>query len=77
LRDDDELAFCDVSSGDDSIVIATRNGFGIRFKETEVRSMGRQAAGVRGIKLRSDDYVVGMELITNGAKDLLFATSRG
>ena len=77
LRDDDELAFCDVSTGDDSIVIATRNGFGIRFKETEVRSMGRQAAGVRGIKLRNDDYVVGMEIITNGAKDLLFATSRG
>ncbi len=77
LREDDELAFCRVSSGNDDIVIATAHGQGIRFKEEEVRSMGRQAAGVRGIKLRKNDYVVGCEVIDTDEKDLLFATSGG
>jgi len=78
LKEDDELAFCDVSTGKDSIVIATSFGQGIHFKEEEVRAMGRQAAGVRGIRLRDDDFVVGMEIISKDTKKgLLFATSRG
>ncbi|MBU1008268.1 DNA gyrase subunit A [Candidatus Dependentiae bacterium] len=77
LKDDDELAFCDVSHGNNTIVIATSLGQGIRFNEEEVRAMGRQAAGVRGIKLRAKDFVVGMEIIAGDEKDLLFATSRG
>ncbi|MFC1894836.1 DNA gyrase subunit A [Candidatus Dependentiae bacterium] len=79
LSEDDELAFCDLSSGKDSIVIATAKGQGIQFKEDEVRSMGRQASGVRGIRLRKDDYVVGLEVISedNKVNDLLFATQRG
>jgi len=77
LRDDDELAFCDLSSGKDSIVIATKKGQGIRFGEEEVRSMGRQAAGVRGIRLKGNDYVVGLQVVSDGEKDLLFATSNG
>ena len=77
LNDGDELAFCDESSGNDSIVIATSFGQGIHFKESEIRAMGRQAAGVRGIRLRDDDFVVGMEIIPDAEKDLLFATSRG
>ncbi|MFH1643695.1 MAG: DNA gyrase subunit A [bacterium] len=76
LHDDDELVFCDVSSGSDSIVVATAKGYGIRFEEKEVRCMGRQAAGVRAIKLRKADYVVGLEIIDD-ERDLLFATSRG
>lgn len=76
LHDGDELAFCAISNGDDSIVIATKHGQGIHFKETEVRAMGRQAAGVRGISLRDDDQVVGLEVIPESS-DLLFATSRG
>jgi DNA gyrase subunit A len=76
LNDNDELAFCAISSGEDSIVLATAKGQGIRFKETEVRAMGRQAAGVIGIRLRGDDQVVGMEIINND-HDLLFATQRG
>ena len=43
LREGDEIAFCALSSGNDSVIIATARGQGIRFKETEVRSMGRQA----------------------------------
>ena len=78
LREGDELAFCGVSSGQDTIVIATSYGQGIRFKEEEVRVMGRQAAGVRGIKLRDDDFVVGLGIVNpDDDKDLLFATSRG
>jgi DNA gyrase subunit A len=76
LREGDELVFCAVSSGKDTIVIATQKGQGIRFQETEVRCMGRQAAGVRGIRLKPEDFVVGMEIAT-GDEDLLFATNRG
>ncbi len=77
LHDGDELAFCGVSTGKDSIVLATAKGQGIHFKEDEVRSMGRQAAGVRGIRLKTQDYVVGMEIISDSTKDLLFATQNG
>lgn len=77
LHEGDELSFCDMSSGNDSIVIATKKGRGIHFKEAEVRPMGRQAAGVRGILLRSGDEVVGMEVIADSTKDLLFATANG
>ncbi len=77
LNDGDELAFCGVSSGNDNIVIATAHGQGIRFKEEEVRVMGRQAAGVIGIRLHEADYVVGMEIIDDENKNLLFATAQG
>lgn len=76
LREGDELIFCAVSSGKDTIVIATQKGQGIRFQETEVRCMGRQAAGVRGIRLKPKDFVVGMEVASDD-QDLLFATNRG
>lgn len=77
LHEGDELSFCAMSSGNDSIVIATKKGRGIHFKESEVRAMGRQAAGVRGIMLRSGDEVVGMEVVSDSSSDLLFATARG
>ncbi|MBN2267330.1 MAG: DNA gyrase subunit A [Candidatus Babeliaceae bacterium] len=76
LNEGDELAFCSLSSGLDSIVLATAEGYGIRFKEGEVRAMGRQAAGVRGIKLRKGDRVIGMEVVADD-RDILFATERG
>lgn len=76
LNEGDELAFCTISSGNDSIIIATKLGQGIRFNEREVRAMGRQAAGVRGITLRDGDAVVGMEIVPEST-DLLFATSAG
>lgn len=76
LNEGDELAFCAMSSGTDSIIIATHLGQGIHFKETEVRAMGRNAAGVRGISLRDDDHVVGLEVIPE-TSDILFATSKG
>jgi DNA gyrase subunit A len=76
LNEGDELVFCGISSGKDSIVIATARGKGIHFKENEIRSMGRQAAGVIGMRMKKDDCVIGMEIIT-GKGDLLFATENG
>lgn len=77
LNEGDELVFCAMSSGSDSIVIATARGQGIRFKEDEVRSMGRQAAGVIGIRLKKGDFVVGMEVVGQEGGDILFATENG
>ncbi len=77
VHDDDQLVFCSLSSGNGSIVIATAEGQGIRFDENEVRAMGRQAAGVIGIRLKDNDYVVGMEVVADDNKDILFATQYG
>lgn len=76
LKDGDELVFCALSTGKDTIIIATAHGQGIRFNEDEVRSMGRQAAGVIGIRLKAKDYVVGMEVLSDHG-DILFATQNG
>jgi DNA gyrase subunit A len=67
------------STGTDEITISTAGGQAIRFKEADVRAMGRSAAGVRGIKLRSSDLVVGMDLVIKGQKgnQLLIITENG
>ncbi len=77
LNEGDELVFCDVSTGGDEIIIATAHGQGIHFKESEVRAMGRHAAGVMGIRLRESDFVVGMEVISDVNREILFATQNG
>lgn len=76
LREGDELVFCSLSSGTDTIVLATSKGQGIRFKEDEVRSMGRQASGVMGIRVKKNDRVVGMEIVSDHG-EILFATEHG
>lgn len=76
LNDGDELAFCMLTSGKDSLMLATRCGMAIRFFETEVRAMGRQAAGVRGIKLKNDDSLIGA-LVVNEKQNILFVTENG
>ena len=62
LDDGDELRWIQMSSGNDEIVISTSFGQAIRFKESDARPMGRAARGVRGIRLRAGDRVVGMDL---------------
>ena len=62
--------------GSDNIILATREGMAICFNETDVRPMGRDAAGVRGITLTGDDYVVGAEKYEEG-KTLLTVTENG
>lgn len=76
LREGDELVFCSLSNGDNTIVLATARGQGIRFKEEEVRSMGRQASGVIGIRVKKNDRVIGMEIISDHG-EILFATQNG
>lgn len=68
LKNDDVLRWVKPSSGEDEIVIITQEGKGIRFLEEEIRSMGRTAAGVRGIRLKLNDKVVGMDVIAKGDK---------
>lgn len=71
LKNGDALEWVKITSGKDDIVLATANGMAIRFSEKNVRSMGRVASGVRGIKLKADDRVVGMGIIKHGDdKDL-------
>jgi len=62
LDDGDELRWIRMSNDDDEIVISTSFGQAIRFKESDARSMGRSARGVRGIRLRPGDKVVGMDI---------------
>ena len=78
IHDDDELAWVDVSSGGDDIIIATAQGMLARFEENEVRPMGRDAAGVIGIRLlkREGDTVVAMSVVEPDA-DLLVLTETG
>ena len=63
----DNLIDVAISGGNDEIVLGTRVGMAIRFKESDVRSMGRAATGVRGIRLRKGDAVVGMGLVNPNA----------
>jgi DNA gyrase subunit A len=78
LDESDELAWVDVSSGLDDVIIATAQGMLARFGEGEVRAMGRDAAGVIGIRLlkREGDRVVSMSVVQPGA-DLLVLTETG
>jgi DNA gyrase subunit A len=72
----DAVIAVQVSDGSNEIVIGTRNGMSIRFRETDVRSMGRTAGGVRGIELREDDEVVAMEVLEPGGT-ILSVTEQG
>ena len=76
LDDDDELIFVRHTKGDQSIMIATRNGMCVRFDENNVRGMGRAARGVKGITLIGDDYVIGVAIVDE-EKKLLTVTEKG
>lgn len=64
LNDGDNLKWVRTSTGKDEIALVTANGMSIRFGEDDVRAMGRVAAGVRGVKLKGEDEVIGMDVIT-------------
>ena len=68
LRDGDRLQWVQPSSGSDDIVLITSDGQAIRFEEKLVRPMGRVASGVRGIRLKGKDTVVGMDVVPAGSK---------
>lgn len=75
----DVLGWVKLTTGSDEIIMTTRDGQAIRFKETDVRAMGRSAAGVRGIKLGAGDEVVGMDMISKDQKglELLILSQKG
>ena len=76
LDEGDHLINVIRTTGDDNIILATAQGMAICFNEKDVRPMGRDAAGVRGILLTGDDYVIGAEKAEEG-KTLLTVTQRG
>ena len=76
LDEDDELIFVRHTTGNESLIIATREGNAVRFDENNVRSMGRTARGVKGITLTGDDYVVGVAVVDE-EKTLLTITEKG
>jgi DNA gyrase subunit A len=76
LRDEDELISVRLTDGHKEIIIGTKQGMLIRFPETDVRSMGRTATGVKGINLSANDEVVGMEILEDH-HDVLIVTING
>lgn len=76
LRDGDELISVRMTDGSKEMIIGTKNGLMIRFPETDVRSMGRTATGVKGITLSNDDEVVGMEVLEE-SDEILVVTKNG
>ena len=76
LDDGDELVFVKHTTGNNDVILATREGKAVRFKETEARVMGRAARGVRGIRLRGEDIVVGAAIVEDG-KSLITLTEKG
>lgn len=67
LNEGDELAWVRMTDGESEVIVATKKGMAIRFKETDVRPMGRQARGVKAITLREDDEVIGMSTVREDA----------
>ncbi len=83
LQKGDALKWVKLSSGKDEIILITAKGQAIRFKESQLRPMGRTAAGVKAIKLKKDDFVAGLDIITTDSKTqsanrkLLIVTENG
>jgi DNA gyrase subunit A len=82
LRKGDELKWVRLSSGKDEIILATTKGQAIRFKESQLRPMGRNASGVRAIRLKKDDFVAGLDIIKESKEQrvkskLLVVTENG
>src|SRR5271166_138659 len=76
LRDGDELVRVVETSGDDDVFLVTSSGMTIRFSEQDVRPMGRDAAGVRGVRLKAEDEVVSCDVARDEA-DILIVTDAG
>jgi DNA gyrase subunit A len=77
LREEDELLNVTLTNGQKNIILGASNGKAIRFQETDVRSMGRTASGVRGMNIGSKDEVVGVAIVDNNEQDILVITEKG
>jgi len=77
LADGDNLVEARLTDGTNDIVIGTHSGMAVRFRETDVRDMGRQAAGVRGVTLGEKDFVIGMVAVKRTESNLLVVAENG
>ena len=77
IRKDDDLSWVKGTNGESEIVLVTRKGQSIRFPEKQVRPMGRAAGGVKGIRLRREDKVVGMGVVTDPDDQMLIICENG
>ena len=77
LDDGDELRWIKKTNGENDVIISTSAGQAIRFNEKDARPMGRSARGVRGVRLRPNDCVVGMDVVTSDGQTLLVISEKG
>lgn len=81
LKGEDELRWVNPSSGNDELMLSTEDGQAIRFKESDIRAMGRSASGVTGIRLRKGDHVISMDIINKEMegqnREVLVVTENG
>lgn len=77
LDDGDELRWIKKTTGDNDVIISTSAGQAIRFNEKDARPMGRTAMGVRGVRLRPNDRVVGMDIVDDDSQKLLVISENG
>jgi DNA gyrase subunit A len=73
----DELIDVRHASEGDEVILVTRNGKGLRFKQSDARAMGRATGGVKGITLKDGDYVLSMDVVSDDAADLFMITEKG
>ena len=77
LDEGDELRWIQKTNGENDVIISTSAGQAVRFNEKDVRAMGRAARGVRGVRLRPNDVVVGMDVATDSDQKLLVISANG
>jgi DNA gyrase subunit A len=77
LDDGDELRWIKKTTGDNDVIISTSAGQAVRFNEKDARPIGRSARGVRGVRLRPHDWVVGMDIVTSDEQVLLVISEKG
>lgn len=77
LDDGDELRWIKKTTGENDVIVSTSAGQAVRFNEKDARPMGRAARGVRGVRLRPNDVVVGMDIVTSEEQELLVISEKG
>jgi DNA gyrase subunit A len=77
LDDGDELRWIKKTTGANDVIVSTSAGQAVRFNESDARPMGRAARGVRGVRLRPNDWVVGMDIVDDDARSLLVISQNG
>jgi DNA gyrase subunit A len=77
LDDGEELAWAEVAEGNEDIMLVTHQGYSIRFPQEQVRPMGREASGVKGIALHKNDSVIRMDLVNDKATHIVLVAENG